>query len=294
MKRALVLGGGGPIGVEWEAGVANGLHEAGFALEFDAIVGTSAGAIIGAYLAHGVVPKSPDERNAARPGGGTGHAASSALFDRSKLDARALGEIFKLWSAMQLTTTAELQALGKIVRGLDRSLEGEWIAQARNSAPFADWPARRLCVVAVDTESGERRVFERGDGVPLDRAIAASSSVPGLLPAVEIEGRLYMDGQVHSSSNADLLLPERPDQVLIAVPTNTRTGRGIGPHAERMLEREVAALRAAGCDVRILTPSSEDAQRMGNNLMDYARGRDAFAVGLDAGRAWAAELEAAP
>jgi NTE family protein len=288
-RRGLVLGGGGPIGVQWEAGLLTGLRESGYALDsIDVIVGTSAGAIVGAHLARGRTQSSPRERVAdpTHPSAGP-----PAFFDRSKLDVQALGEIYRLWGAMQITSSEQVQAIGKVVRGLDRSAHDAWIAQARASVPpDAGWPERRLCVVAVDVDSGQRRVFERGDGVPLERAIAASSAVPGLFPAVEIDGGLYMDGQVWSSSNADLLLPERPEQVLIAVPTNAATGRGIGPHAERMLQQEIAALRAAGCDVRVRTPSSDDAQRMGGSLMDYARGPDAYDVGRESGRAWAAEL----
>ena len=293
MKRALVLGGGGPIGVEWEAGLVTGLSEQGFAwAELDVIVGTSAGAYVGAYLAGGQVPGSFTQRAAEQRTAGTGAAASAAASGSRKLDPQAIAAIYKAWAAMQLTTQADVQAIGQIVRDLDRSGEGAWIAQARASMPGSDWPQGRLWVVAVDTETGERRVFERSDGVPFERAVAASSAVPGILPAVEIDGRIYMDGQAWSSTNADLLLPERPAQVLIAMPTNAITGRGIGPHADRMLAHEVAALRAIGCDVRVRTPSREDVQRMGNNLMDYARVADAYAVGLEAGRAWGQELRA--
>jgi NTE family protein len=289
-RRALVLGGGGPIGVHWEAGLATGLHEAGFPLDsIDVIVGTSAGAIVGAHLAQGGPSSWSKLLGAERKADAA--AGPPAFFDRSKLDLQALGEIYQLWGAMQLTTREQVQAIGKVVRRLDRGAHDQWVSETRKSVPpGADWPERRLCVVAVDTESGERRMFERGDGVRLARAIAASSAVPGLFPAIEIKERLYMDGQVWSSTNADLLLADRPEQVLIAMPTNSETGRGIGSHAERMLEHEIAALRAAGCDVKWRTPSSDDAQRMGTNLMDYARGPDAYAVGLATGRAWAAEL----
>jgi NTE family protein len=292
MKRALVLGGGGPIGVEWEAGLVRGLSETGFALDdFEAVVGTSAGALVGSYVAHGRVPALFDER---RSDGRTEGAAAGALalLDPSQLDARALGAIFQRWSAIQHTTAAEVQAIGALVRGLDRSREQDWVAHAAASTPFDAWPSRRLLVVAVDTESGERRVFARDAGVPFERALAASMAVPGLFPAVEIDGCLYMDGQVWSSTNADLLVAERPEQVLIAMPTNAATGRGIGPHAERMLEREIAALRAVGSDVRIVTPSAADTERMGTNLMDYGRRAEAFAVGLGAGRAFGETLRA--
>ena len=54
MSKALVLGGGGPVGVAWEAGLLAGLAEAGVDLsDADRIVGTSAGSIVGARLARG-------------------------------------------------------------------------------------------------------------------------------------------------------------------------------------------------------------------------------------------------
>jgi NTE family protein len=44
MTRALVLGGGGPVGVAWESGLAVGLAQAGVVTgDADLIVGTSAG-----------------------------------------------------------------------------------------------------------------------------------------------------------------------------------------------------------------------------------------------------------
>jgi len=52
--RALVLGGGGPVGIAWEAGMIAGLAEAGIDLAAaDFILGTSAGSVVGAQLAMG-------------------------------------------------------------------------------------------------------------------------------------------------------------------------------------------------------------------------------------------------
>src|SRR5579859_5344143 len=48
----LVLGGGGPVGAAWYAGLALGLSASGFSLgDADVIIGTSAGAQAGAWLA---------------------------------------------------------------------------------------------------------------------------------------------------------------------------------------------------------------------------------------------------
>src|ERR1700691_2639059 len=57
MTKALVLGGGGPVGVAWESGLLAGLAESGVDLSSaDFIVGTSAGSFVGAQLALGRSP----------------------------------------------------------------------------------------------------------------------------------------------------------------------------------------------------------------------------------------------
>jgi len=54
-KRALVLGGGGPVGRAWASGLASGLAAEGVMLRSaELILGTSAGAILGAQLGLGL------------------------------------------------------------------------------------------------------------------------------------------------------------------------------------------------------------------------------------------------
>ena len=51
-SRALVLGGGGPVGRAWETGLVDGFAGQGIDLgTADLIIGTSAGAVVGARLA---------------------------------------------------------------------------------------------------------------------------------------------------------------------------------------------------------------------------------------------------
>ena len=53
--NAVVLGGGGATGVAWLAGVAHGLFDEGIDLRStDLVVGTSAGSVVGSWLATGV------------------------------------------------------------------------------------------------------------------------------------------------------------------------------------------------------------------------------------------------
>src|SRR6185312_16605732 len=57
-SRALVLGGGGPVGIAWESGLVAGLAQAGVDLgRADFTMGTSAGSFVGARLALGADAK---------------------------------------------------------------------------------------------------------------------------------------------------------------------------------------------------------------------------------------------
>ena len=287
-KRALVLGGGGVIGVAWEAGLIQGLFERGVDLrECDAFVGTSAGAIISARLAAGLMPFAPGEL---RPEG-----ADGANVDMARIDMKALGKAFNMWSKIERTTPAHAREIGLVARTLYRDTEANWIRGISAIAgAAADWPDKPFFINAVDTETGERVAFDNLHGVELGRAIAASAAVPGIFSSVEIDGKLYMDGQVHSSTHADVLLThpraKRPDEVVIAMPTNSRTAPGIGAHAEREVAAEIEALKAVGCIIRFVTPTAEHAVRLGTNLMDSKKIPDAYAVGLETGHALASEL----
>lgn len=287
-KRVLVLGGGGLIGVAWEAGLVKGLLERGVDLrECDAFVGTSAGAITCARLAAGELPIDP---HAPRPPGSEG-----ANVDPSRIDMQALGKAFNKWSRIERTTPADAREIGLTARVLYRDTEAAWVKGITLVAGAAEsWPRKPFFISAVDTESGERAAFDREHGVALGRAIAASAAVPGIFASVEIDGKLYMDGQVHSSTHADILLThpraQKPHEVLIAMPTNSRTAPGIGGHAEREVAAEIEALKRAGCIVRFVTPTAEHAERIGTNLMNPKKMPDAYAVGLETGEALASEL----
>src|SRR6476619_3310505 len=57
-SRALVLGGGGPVGIAWESGLVAGLAKAGVDVgQADFTLGTSAGSFVGARLALGADAK---------------------------------------------------------------------------------------------------------------------------------------------------------------------------------------------------------------------------------------------
>ena len=188
-QRALVLGGGGIVGIAWEAGVIAGLAERGVRLaQADEVIGTSAGSLVGAWLAGGRdfaaiaadaggAPGRRRERRPPRPRSGDPRPHLPHLDGFESVgpeQARELGAL-----ALAAPTPPE-----------DRSVA--WFARELANA---SWPAR-LRVTAVDAESGELRVFDAKSDVPLERAVAASCCVPGIFAPVSIEGRRYVDGGV--------------------------------------------------------------------------------------------------
>jgi NTE family protein len=282
MKRALVLGGGGIIGVGWETGLVRGLNEAGFdPRSFDLFLGTSAGSIVGSQLANGRLPPAPGSADA---------QAAQKRMSEAKLDLAIVAKVFGTWGGMQLTTAQEAASIGADARRVRPEEAERWVELTADRFPTHSWPSKPLWIASVDTETGKRKIWSKDDGVELVRAVAASSAVPGLVPSVRIADRFYMDGQVHSSTNADVLVEHDVDEVVIGMPTSSVTEAGIGPHAERMVRVEIEALEDAGKKVRFRTPAPDEQARLGQNLMDASRMLEAYEVGLEAGRNLAKEL----
>src|SRR5690349_7708304 len=87
-SRAVVLGGGGPVGIAWESGLVAGLAQKGCDLgKADFIMGTSAGSFVGARLALGADAKTLADPilAAASPGEQRPSSAAGAPPDLSKL-----------------------------------------------------------------------------------------------------------------------------------------------------------------------------------------------------------------
>lgn len=132
----------------------------------DLIVGTSVGALNGAFVAADPTP-----------------AAASQLADI--WSALTASEVF---SGSLISRIASLARSGTHLHGND-SLRA--MIEARlPGALIEDLPVRFECVAA----SIERACGQWFSSGPLVDAILASSAVPGLLPPVEIDGEHYVDG----------------------------------------------------------------------------------------------------
>jgi NTE family protein len=279
--RALVLGGGGPVGRAWEAGIVASLAEGGADVtKPDLIVGTSAGASMGALLSNG---RSPDEIyrehsvTEARPSPGV------------QPDGQALIKIFQRWSSTPEPDDALCAEIGALALAAPTPPEEEWLGVFARRLAGCDWPDDvRLLITTVDAESGKLAVWERGCGVPIARAVTASCTVPGMRSPVTINGRRYIDGGVRSTSNARLA--EAFERVLLIAPMGPQAN-GIGPISMQQVESETAALRASGSAVEVIMPDAASLDLMGPNLMDFTRGPQAAEGGLAQGREAAARVK---
>jgi NTE family protein len=116
---------------------------------------------------------------------------------------------------------------------------------------------------------------------------------------VQVAGAAYVDGGVHSPSNADVLTGDRPDLVLVLSPMSLGRGTVRRPRPDlalrmgvrRYLSREARTLRRAGAEVVVLQPGPQDLPAMGLNPMQHSRVEDALRVAADSTRA---RLESQP
>ncbi len=258
-KRALVLGGGGTVGVAWEAAMLAALLEPGVDVrEADLVVGTSAGSIVGSWVAH--------NQDLAERGRDRGQRAGArpAPMPSDPTDVTA---VFRLWGSFDEMTPERCARIGTLAVKAKTASQEEWLGGFIDDG--AGWPETPLLICATDCESGELRTFTKADGVAINVAIAASCSVPGLFPPLTIDGRRYTDGGVRSWTSADIVLQHNPDRVLIVAPAGVEDASGVRGLAARQAQREMRLLRDAGIDVRLVT-FDEQAQSVGQNLMDAA------------------------
>lgn len=283
-RRAVVLGGGGPVGVGWEAGLGAGLAEAGVHLgDADCVIGTSAGSITGAYLCRGDDPPELASR-------------IGELF-RSNVDGTGVDQIPEtaimtlIQTMMELagreTDEEVLREIGKSAIAANTIPEDSYLTALERAFGGWEWPKAFRCT-AVSAETGEFRVWDEASGVPLHLAVASSCAVPMVYPPVTIGGERWMDGGVRSPLNADLAAGCDAVVVVSVMPLQLPPGLADDRLARFFDEQreQVEGLRAAGAAVEVIVPDMDflSLSGFGMRLMDFGLIEQAAELGRRLGR----------
>jgi NTE family protein len=262
--RALVLSGGGPLAVAWEHGLIAGLARRGIKLaQADYILGTSAGAIVGAPLAAGLDPELLAQKTFAERGAAELHMAARPLFSEG---VAKLPEIFAKAHGGAGEQSARLAEIGGYALAAPTDGEDFHLECIAGEVPVAAWPQRAFGCAVVDAVNGQYRVLDRDCGGGLLHAVAASCSVPGLTAPITIAGRRYMDGGLRSAANADFAAGY--DRVLVV---SFRPAGPVGGYIAAQLERELVTLRQADAAVHVIAPDEMSLQAIGANPVDVLR-----------------------
>jgi NTE family protein len=284
-NRALVLGGGGAVGLAWEAGLLAGLAAQGVRVAgAEWIVGTSAGAFLGAMLASGLDPEQIITRLARAPSADEisdkASRQSAAQSPRQALpDARILAEIFSLWGQAEVLDRPVRERIALLANDAAGERVNPMLGRVEHLMESRAWPPS-FEATAVSS-SGEFAVFGARDGVSLDLAVAASCAVPGIFPPVEIAGVRYVDGGVRSGTSADVVLARSPSCVLIIAPLSDPNSATLGRLMDRCMRDEMQQLHDSGIPCHPIAPDADDRKAFGPNMMDPSRSDAALEAGRE-------------
>ena len=278
VQRALVLGAGGKAAIAWEIGVIAGMADAGLDVrDADLFIGTSAGSVVAAQITSGLAIEELFQRQ---------------VDPRLQVDEPAPAVDFTQWRAEVVRAKNAARNATEFLSGIGSLPPAPGMGQddrrevTASRLPVHVWPQRRVFIVAVDADGGDRHVFDLTSDVPLVDAVAASCTVAGISPAISIKGRRYIDGGFYSIENADLAVgAERV--VVLTLPAR------VPPLCIASLDSAVTTLRTHGARVEVVHPddSSQAAfASVGGNLLDPAVREPAARAGRGQGQAIARHL----
>lgn len=208
-QTAFVLSGGGNLGAV-QVGMLLALLEAGIVP--DLVVGTSIGALNGAFLA--------------------GHA-----------DVAGMARLADLWESVHRQDVFPMHA-ASLTRGLlghqpylfdSFGLRG-LLARAELGFSRLEEAPISLAVVATDLHTGDAVVLKEGDAI---HALLASSAIPGVFPPMQLDGRTLVDGGVAANTPIAEAEEWEPTRVYV-LPTTPEEANQPPANAIVMMQRAMA------------------------------------------------------
>jgi NTE family protein len=287
VRVGLVLGAGGVVGHAFHAGALRALAEVtGWdPRSAEVVVGTSAGAHVGALLRGGFSAADVAARAAGEPVSAAGARVLRRIGPNEPIPGPRSRSIGMASPRLLLRTVARPWAPPRL-----GSLTAAVLPRGRVSLePFAvrlrwlfeeGWPAGALWLCAVRLGDGRRVVFGQPDAPATDvgTAVAASCAIPGWFAPVAVGRDRYVDGGVHSPTNLDVLAGRGLDLVVVIAPMSIARGvrrASVDLPARRALRLRLAdearRVRRHGTQVIAFQPVAADLEVMGLNSMNARR-----------------------
>ena len=283
MRVGLILGGGGEVGIAWEIGVLAGLEkEAGFSAKAcEVIAGTSAGAIVGAYVAwgHSVIELAALDR------AGKGVRIGAGFGGRAEAMPIIPQEIIAALMSTEGTLEQRGASLGRLALQAKVALdETTFIRGFRTMVGTDEWPRVDFRPTAVNAETGATVLWDRDSGIGLDAAVASSCSVPGVFPPVGFRGHHYIDVP-RRPFGGDLIESKSLDAIVFV--------GLILPILANNNEQKTELEKAAGGRLRTATVTGGPlVASVSDDLLDHSARVRAVQVGLEDGQQAAAAVKA--
>jgi NTE family protein len=226
------------------------------------VIGTSAGAFVGAAVASGHDLQALAEAQSLPDPNEITVAASQETIT-AWFNAFGAGDATRVGAAFGQIAKANPEPVPVHVR--------RTIVESR--LVTTQWPDS-LQVTTVDADSGVLQIFDRNSGIELVDAVAASGAVPGVWPLSRINGRSWIDGGMVSSANARLA--DGYERIIVLAPMPAGFGDIPG------VEEDVAALRERATVV-LFSPDEQSILAIGPNPYDPSRRGPAAEAGESQG-----------
>lgn len=260
-KTAFVLAGGGSLGAV-QVGMLTELLATG--VRPDLIVGVSAGALNGSFLAHDCSPATVDRM--------------ARLWSR----VRTRDILGLSWSTF--LGVVGLRSHLAHADGLRSLLERELLTRTFEQTQVP------LYVVAADQETGDEVLLSTGD---ILESVLASTAIPGVFPPVLLGGRTLVDGVVATGTPIATAVRLGATRLIVMPCGFTCVGKAVPKHP---IGRAMHAITLLGARQlrQDFTHYSEKAQLrlvpplcpLAQSSYDYSNGAALIAAARDSTRAW--------
>jgi NTE family protein len=243
-ERALALGGGGEWFEAWQLAYVTTLAKGGVDLATaEAVVGTSAGSLLGTMLTSGRIAQEANEFAWFAK-----HPAVMARMVSVNTGAASQTRAREMQATAKSYDPATIQALGRAAMAALNAPVANLQESIQTIIGPLDWPSEVMHTTANDCYTGERVVVSSDSGIPINHAISASMSLPGCFGPTWIDDHYCMDGGIsRSGTHADLVAGAKRVLVVALSDGSPKFAQLSGFHAP--IEEEIDVVKKSGSQV---------------------------------------------